>query len=180
MSKTTIFIEHHNFNIKENGKYLNIFSDSKKIAEKKMKILQEENPDYEYELVYIGNDVNDLAMRIVNYTEKFSGPKLALEIDGKREHKIYRNYASIERKIEELKGENDKVDTNIVVLENGSKYPDAVCLEQRDYDLLKKHGKINLEKNTTFGLEIEIKKRDLKGDKKNGKIYRRKASYGIC
>ena len=179
MSKTTIFIEHHNFNIIENGKYLNIFSNSKKIAEKKIQELQKANPDSEYELVYVGNDANDLAMRIVNYTEKFSGPKLALEIDGKREHKIYRNYASIERRIEELKDDNPHINAEIILLEEGGKYPDAVCLEQRDYELLKENGKVNLNKNTTFGLEIEIKKID-KGEKKHGKVYRRKANYGVC
>lgn len=156
MRQDTIFIKHHNFNIKEDDKFLNIFFNNKLSGEKEIEILKEKNPDSEYELVYVGNDVNDLAMRIVSFCEKFCLPQYKIIMNGKPLYKTYYYDDVTKETMEELREANPNAKLKVIQIQERHPFPKYVCLEQCDYNLLKRSGKINLENNTTFGIEIKI------------------------
>ena len=152
---STIFIKHHDYNIKENGKFLNKFFSNKKQAEKRVTELQELNPDATYEIKYIGDDVNDLKMRIVEFLERFCLPKYIMEIDGVKLRKIFNVWAEMEMLADEIKEDKPNCEIKITKISNGKPFPDYVSLEQIDYDMLKKDGKIS-KNNTIFGLKVKI------------------------
>ena len=152
---STIFIKHHDYNIKENGKFLNKFFSNKKQAEKRVAELQELNPDATYEIKYIGDDVNDLKMRIVEFLERFCLPKYIMEIDGVKLHKIFNVWAEMEMLSDEIREDKPNCEIKITKIANGKSFPEYVSLEQIDYDLLKEDGKIS-KNNTVFGLKVKV------------------------
>lgn len=180
MRRDMIFVRHHEFNIAQDGKPLNIFLDTEKETLRKISELKEINPGSNFKLMRVGNDANDLAMRILSYLEKYYLPEYVIIVDGEVLKKIYHYECTAQDKAEEIKETYPNKKIEIKKIKDKRTYPSGVCLEKKDYNLLKASGKINLEKNTTFGLEIFIDNGPEFRKKKNGKIKFYKTNNDIC
>lgn len=170
MNVGTIFVRHKDFIIKENDHYLNDSFKTIGMAKNKVKELQRDNPDQEYQIINLQNDVNDLKMRIVSFLEDYCLPNYLILKDKEKVIKKFHHLEQAEEKLEEMLENHPQNSLEIVKTGISRPFPKYVSLFVDDYNLLKETGNIKLKNNveTTFGMEIKVFIPSKKG-KKNGK-----------
>lgn len=171
MDLGTIFIRHKDFIIKENDHYLNDSFRTIETVKNKVKELQRDNPDQEYQIINLQHDVNDLKMRIVSFLEDYCLPNYLILKDKEKIIKKYHHLEQAQEKLEEMLENNPQSKLEIVKTGISRPFPKYVSLFIDDYNLLKETGNIKVKNNieTTFGMEIKVFVPKKKG-KKHGKF----------